>query len=92
MVPETVEAIAIYVGLVRDIILLALLLALLAAVLFTYRKVSQAIGSVRRIVRTTEEMITSVQDNIVRPASKGSGVAFGLGKVAAFLRGRKKQE
>ena len=92
MVPEAVAAIAIYVGLLRDIILLLLLLALLAAVLLTYRKVSQGISSVNRIVKTTEEMVTSVQDNLVGPASKGSGVAFGVGKVVAFLRGRKKQE
>ena len=92
MVPEVFEAIAVYVGLVRDIILLVLLLLILVAVFLTYRKVSKAIGAVGRIVKTTEEMVTSVQDNLVRPASQGSGVAFGLGKVAAFLRGRKKQE
>ncbi|MDA0771265.1 MAG: hypothetical protein BZY79_03630 [SAR202 cluster bacterium Casp-Chloro-G4] len=92
MVPEAVEAIAVYVGLLRDIIMLVLLLALLATVILTYRKVSQAIGSVGRIVKTTEEMVASVQDNIVGPASKGSGVAFGVGKVVAFLRGSKKQE
>lgn len=92
MVLETVEAVAVFVGLVRDIVLLLVLVVILAAVFLTYRKVSKAIGSVNRIVKTTEEMVTSVQDNLVRPASKGSGVAFGLGKVAAFLRGRKKQE
>ena len=92
MVPEVVESIAIYVSLVRDVILLLLLVVILTAVFLTYRKVSRAINSVGRIVKTAEEMVTSVQDNLVRPASKGSGVAFGLGKVAAFLRGRKKQE
>ena len=92
MVPESVEAIAVYVGLIRDIILLLVLAAILAAVVLIYRKVSKAIGAVGRIVKTAEEMVTSVQDNLVRPASKGSSVAFGLGKVAAFLRGRKKQD
>ena len=92
MVPETVEAIAVYVGLIRDIILLLVLVAILGTVLLTYRKVSKAIGTVGRIVKTTEEMVTSIQDNLIRPASQGSSVAFSLGKVAAFLRGRKKQE
>lgn len=89
---ETVEAIAVYVGLIVDVIFLLILIVILAALLLIYRKVSATIGSVQQIVKTTEEMVSSVQENLVRPASQGSSVAFGLGKVAAFMRGRKKQE
>lgn len=90
MVPEIVQSIAIYVGLVRDLLLLLLLLAILLAVIFTYRKVSKAIGSVTRIIQTSEEVISTVSESIVKPAASGSGVAFGLGKIVAFIRGMRK--
>ncbi len=87
MVPEFVEAIAIYVGLVRDIVLLVLLLSILIMLFFTYRKVAQALGSVTRLVRNTEDIVSTVSDNLVGPATAGSGFAFGLGKAFSFFRG-----
>ena len=92
MVPSVVEAVALYVGLARDILLLLLLLVTLFAVLFTYRKISRVFGSVNRIVKDTEEIVSSVSGNIVRPAAAGSGFAFGLGKVAAFLFGLRRRK
>ena len=87
MVPDVVQEIATYVGLARDIILLLLLFAILLMVLFIYRKISQTISSVNRIIKNTEEIVSTVSDSIARPAAAGSGVAFGLGKAVAFFRG-----
>ena len=65
MVPEFVQAIAIYVGLVRDIVLLVLLLSILFMLFFTYRKIAKALGSVTRLVKSTEDIVTTVSDNLV---------------------------
>ncbi len=90
MVPEIVQGIAIYVGLVRDILLLIILIAILIVVIATYRKISQSLNAANRIIESTEEIVNTVSENIVRPASSGAGIAFGLGKIFAFLRGTKK--
>lgn len=92
MVPSVVESIAVYVGLARDILLLLLLLVTLMVVFFTYRKVSRVFRSANRIIRDTEEIVSSVSGKIVRPAAAGSGIAFGAGKIAAFLFGLKRKK
>lgn len=92
MVPSVVEAIALYVGLVRDILLLLLLLVTLLAVLFTYRKISRVFGAANRIIKETEEIVSTVSGKIVKPATSGSGVAFGVGKIAAFLFGLRRRK
>ena len=92
MVPDFVQDIAFYVAFVRDLLLLTILLAILILVFSIYRKVSQALNSAGRILDNTEEIVNTVSENIVRPAASGSGVAFGLGKVIAFLRGTKRKE
>ena len=91
MVPEIVQDIAFYVGFVRDLLVLSILLVILIVVFSIYRKVSQALNSAGRILDNTEEIVNTVSENIVGPASAGSGVAFGLGKIFAFLRGNKKK-
>lgn len=92
MVPDIVQDIAFYVGFVRDLLLLAILLVILILVISIYRKVSQALNSAGRILDNTEEIVNTVSENIVRPASSGSGVAFGIGKMIAFLRGTKSRD
>ena len=92
MVPSVVEAIALYVGLARDILLLLLLLVTLLAVLFTYRKISRVFGAANRIIKETEEIVSTVSGKIVKPATSGSGVAFGVGKIAAFLFGLRRRK
>ena len=91
MVPEIVQDIAFYVGFVRDLLVLSILLVILIVVFSIYRKVSQALNSAGRILDNTEEIVNTVSENIVGPASAGSGVAFGLGKIFAFLRGTTKK-
>ncbi len=90
MVPDIVQDIAIYVGLVRDLLLLTILLVILIVVLSIYKKISRGLNSAGRILENTEEIVNTVSENIVKPASSGSGVAFGLGKLFAFLRGMNK--
>ena len=92
MVPSVVESIAVYVGLARDILLLLLLLVTLMVVFFTYRKVSRVFRSANRIIRDTEDIVSSVSGKIVKPAAAGSGIAFGAGKVAAFLFGLRRKK
>ena len=92
MVPDIVQDIAFYVGFVSDLLLLAILLVILIFVISIYRKVSQALNSAGRILDNTEEIVNTVSENIVRPASSGSGVAFGIGKIIAFLRGTKSRD
>jgi hypothetical protein len=92
MVPETFEVIAFYVAFIRDVVLLLLLLAILIIVFLIYRKVSQAMSTANRIMRDTEEIVATVSDSLVRPAAAGSGVAFGMGKAVAFLRGARRRQ
>ena len=92
MVPDFVQDIAFYVGFVRDLLLLGILLVILILVFSIYRKVSQALNSAGRILDNTEEIVNTVSENIVRPSASGSGVAFGIGKMFAFLRGTKHKD
>lgn len=89
MVPDIVQDIAFYVGFIRDLLILTILLVVLILVFSIYRKVSQALNSAGRILENTEDIVNTVSENIVRPASSGSGIAFGIGKMVAFLRGTK---
>ena len=91
MVPQILQDIAFYVGFVTDLLVLVIILVILFTVVAIYRKVTQALNSAGRILENTEDIVNSVSENIVRPAAAGSGVAFGVGKIFAFLRGAKKQ-
>ena len=75
------------VAMVRDSLLIVLLILALAVMLFTFRKVSNLLNSAMRTVKNAEEVSDAISSRIVEPASAGSGVAFGAGKVAAFFLG-----
>ncbi len=92
MVPDIVRDIAFYIAFLRDLLLLAILLVILILVYSIYRKVSQALKSAGRILDNAEEIVNTVSENIVRPAASGSGAAFSLGKMFAFLRGMKRKD
>lgn len=81
------EELRTLVAFIRDVTFIAVLLIALLLALLLFRQVSKLVGSVRRVMDEAEEMVTTVSDRIVRPASAGSGVAFGAGKVLAFLSG-----
>ena len=75
------------VGLVRDILLIVLLALTTIALLIVLWKLSGLLNSVHRTARNVEELVEAVSSRIVAPAAAGSGVAFGVGKLAAFFLG-----
>ena len=90
-ITDTAEIIAM----VRDIVLLLLLVVLLGVALVLFLKVSSVVNSVKRTIRDAEEMVSTVSGSVVRPAAAGSGIAFGAGKILAFILGlgrRKKKK
>jgi hypothetical protein len=87
-VTDTAEIIAM----VRDIVLLVLLTVSIMVVLVLYFKISSVIDSAKRTMRDTEDIVTTVANRVVGRAVAGSGVAFGVGKVAAFLFGLSKRK
>ena len=83
------------IAMIRDIVFLLLLLVVLVAALVLFLKVSAVADSVKRTIRDAEEMVSTVSGSVVRPAAAGSGVAFGAGKILAFMWGlgrRKKKK
>jgi hypothetical protein len=75
------------VALIRDFILIFLLLLALLVALGLYTKVSKLLGSARRTLESAEDIADALSSKIVGPAAAGSSLAFGAGKVAAFVVG-----
>lgn len=86
------------VGVVRDVIVIVAFLfsiALLVGLFVLYRKLSKLVDSAKRALESAEQIVEVVSTRIVGPAAAGSGVAFGIGKAAAFitgLRGKKRKK
>jgi hypothetical protein len=83
----SLDTTATIIGMIRDIVLLLLLVVLLVAVFLILKKVSAILNSVKRTSEKVQDVVTTVSDRLVGPATAGSGVAFGLGKLVAFARG-----
>ncbi len=79
------------VGLVRDVLLIVVLALSTLTLLILLWKVSGLLNSVRRTATNVEELVEAVSSRIVGPATAGSGVAFGVGKLAAFFLGFSKK-
>ncbi len=79
------------VALVSDILLIVLLLLATLTLLIVLWKVSSLLNSVRRTLSNVEDVAEAVSSRIVGPAAAGSGVAFGVGKLAAFFMGLSKK-
>lgn len=79
--------IAEILGIVKDALLILLLAILLLVILLVWRKVVYVLDSAKRIVEGAESVVTAVSSKVAGPAAAGYGVAFGAGKVAAFLTG-----
>lgn len=75
------------IGIVRDALLILLLAAALVLMLRVWGKVSSVLDSTKRTIKGAESIFTTVSSKVVGPAAAGSGVAFGAGKVLAFLTG-----
>ena len=87
---ETADILAI----IRDSLLILVFLMILMLLVVTYRKLSAVLNSARKTLKNVEEVAAAVSGKIVGPATAGSGVAFGAGKLAAFVLGfsRKKRK
>ena len=99
---DTVTDIATIVGLVRDVVLLALLTIALIALLVIFTKIRQLLITVQETANTVKETAESVQETVntvsekvVKPASSNAGAMRGIGGFFGFILGmvrRRKQE
>ena len=83
------------IAVIRDIAFIVLLLVTLVVAMVLVRKVSSVLNSAKRTAKGVEDMMSTVSGSVVKPAAAGSGVAFGAGKVLAFILGlgkRKKKQ
>ena len=85
LVSDAVTDVAVWVALIRDVVLLLLLLTALLAALVLFRKVTALLSSASRTVKSVEELTATVSDRLVKPATAGKGVASGAGKVGGFI-------
>ena len=86
------DEVADIIAITRDIAFLLLFLVVSMAVLLMYRKVSSILDSAKRTIKNTEDVLSTVSSKVVRPATVGSGAAFGVGKLLAFLMGFSKRK
>ena len=84
---ETVSNVALIIAMARDILLFVLLLALLVGVIVIVAKVSSVLKDIKKMVADAQKMIETLTENVAKPAASNSGVAYGAGKVGAFLLG-----
>ncbi len=79
-------------GIVRDILLILIFLVSLFLLVGMYRKLSAVLESAKRTAASVDEIVETVSERIVGPATAGSGVAYGLGKAMAYFAGRKSKD
>ena len=72
---------------IRDIVFLVLLVVMTLVVLIIYMKVTKVLDLAKRTLQDVENIVSTVSEKVVAPATAGSGIAFGAGKMAAFLFG-----
>ena len=89
---DTVADVALILGMARDALLFLLLLALLVGALIVVRKISDLLNEVHKVVADTRKMVETLTENVVEPAASNSGVAYGAGKVGAFILGLRRNK
>jgi len=77
---------------IRDITIISVMLVTTIILLIVGGTVMSILGSVKRATEKVSEVTSTVSEVITKPAAAGSGVAFGAGKVAAFISGFKKKK
>ncbi len=83
------------IAVIRDIAFIVLLLVTLVVAVVLVSKVSSVLNSAKRTAKGVEDMMSTVSGSVVKPAAAGSGIAFGAGKILAFIWGlgrRKKKQ
>ena len=89
---DTVADVALILGMARDALLFLLLLVLLVGALIVVRKISDLLNEVHKVVADTRKMVETLTENVVEPAASNSGVAYGAGKVGAFILGLRRNK
>lgn len=89
---ETVSNVALILAMARDALLFVLLLALLLGALLITRKVAGLLNEAQKVVADTRKMVETLTENVVQPAASNSGLAYGAGKVGAFILGLKRNK
>ena len=77
---------------VRDALLFVLLLVLFVGAVIIVIKLSALISEAREVVSDTKKMVETLMEHVVQPAASNSGVAYGAGKVGAFLLGLRRNK
>ena len=67
-------------GIVRDILLILIVLVSLFILVGVYRKLSAVLESAKRTAASVDEMVETVSERIVGPATAGSGVGLRTGQ------------
>jgi len=81
------------VAVIRDFAFLVLIVVATLATLIVFFKVSALLNSTKRALRDAEDVVSTVSGRILGPAMASSRVAFGAGKILAFVLGlRRKQQ
>jgi hypothetical protein len=80
------------VAMIRDIVFLVMLVITTLAVLIISWKVVKVLNRLKSTLDDVESIVSTVSEKLVVPAAAGSGVAFGVGKVAAFLAGARRSK
>ncbi len=91
MGPLSLAEAANTIAIVRDIVLIVIVSATTLVLLFLFRKVSKVLDSAATILDRVENIAETMSSRIVGPAAAGTGVAFGAGKLAAFVLGFSKK-
>ena len=79
------------ISIIRDVALIVILLLVTTILLFLYVKISKALNSVARTVNNLADIADALGAKIIAPAAAGSGLAFGAGKLVAFVLGFSKK-
>ena len=80
------------IALIRDIAIISAMLVTTIVLLLLGLTVMSIIGSVKRAADRVSEVTSTVSEVFAKPAASGSGMAFGAGKVAAFILGLRKKK
>ncbi len=92
---EIVEDIATVVGLVRDVVLLALLTVALIALIVVFSKIRDLLNTVKETAKSVQDAVNTVSEKVVEPAASNAGAMRGIGGFLGFilgLRGRKRRK
>lgn len=75
------------ISIIRDVALIVILLLATTILLFLYVRISKALNSAARTAGNLADIVDALSNKIIAPAAAGSRLAFGAGKLAAFMAG-----